>query len=346
VAAFDLFTFVFDGGIYREGFIQLWGEFTRQLDSEVPPVPVDEDPERTMMNEAVRQHRKNSDIIQEMKDVQYRDEGIMADFSGNMPSARVEAVNRSGIPIYISSGWYDIYPRDPFQMFANFTGPVKVMMGPWPHGYWNDAVGQERGRITKTERLRWFDHWLRGIENGIMGEPPINYSVMREPGVSWSWRQSDSWPPQAEKVVYYLRGGESGTIDSVNDGDLSPAAPGVDEAFDVYTVDEEGFSHYISEGQLRASCRALGDPPYDNLDLPFHPVSKDGVRKLKPGEPVELILDLLPVSNVFDAGNRIRVTVTCADAYVSRILKPEPASAVRIYRSRGRLSHVELPFIN
>jgi len=415
VAAFDLFTFVLDGGIYREGFIQLWGDLTRQLDTEVPPVPVDEDPERTMLNEAVGQHRENWDIIQEMKDVRYRDEGIAADFSNNMPSARVEAINRAGIPIYICGGWYDIYARDPFQMFTNFTVPVKVVIGPWPHGYWNDAVGRERSRIVNAERLRWFDYWLKGIDNGIMDEPPINYSVVREPGASWTWRQADSWPPEAEKVVYYFWGGESGTIDSVNDGILSPATPGAEEASDAYEadygantgqqtrwhsgvgvdlhypdmtendrrgltyttdvlvedvvvighpivklyasssaddadfflfleeVDEDGTSHYISEGQLRASCRALGDPPYNNMNLPFHPVSKDSVLKHEADEPVELILDLLPVANVFDAGNRMRVTVTCADAHVSRALKLAPPPTVRIFRSRGRLSHVEFP---
>ncbi len=417
VAAFDLFTFVLDGGIYREGFIQLWGDLTRQLDTEIPPVPVDEDPERTMLGEAVRQHGENWDIIHEMKDVQYRDEDIMPDFSGHMPSARVEAINRAGIPIYICGGWYDIYARDPFQMFTNFTVPVKVVMGPWPHGYWNDAVGRERSRVVDTERLRWFDFWLKGINNGIMEEPPINYAVVQAPGETWSWRQAGAWPPEAETVLYYFRGGESGTIDSLNDGILSPAPPGAEEASDAYTtdygtntgeqtrwhsgvgveleypdmrgndrrgltyttdvlvedvivighpivtlyasssaddadfflyleeVDEDGYSHYITEGQIRASCRALGDPPYNNLGLPFHSVSRDAVEKLKPGEPVELILDLLPVANVFDAGNLIRVTLTCADAHVSRTLRLEPPPTVRIHRSRGRLSRIALPVV-
>ena len=150
VAGFDLITFVNDGGIYREGFINLWGNLTRRLDTEVPPVPVDEDTNRKMLEEAVGQHSENWDVIEELKNLQFRDDETTAALAANMPSAKIEAINKSAIPIYISSGWYDIYTRDPFQMFANFTSPTKVLMGPWPHGYWNEVLSKERNRIVNT----------------------------------------------------------------------------------------------------------------------------------------------------------------------------------------------------
>jgi len=415
VAAFDLITFVLDGGIYREGFIDLWGSLTRRLDSEIPPVPVDEDPDRMMLEEAVAQHADNWDVIEEMKNLQFRDEENMSALADNMPSAKIEAINGSGIPIYASSGWYDIYTRDPFQMFANFTNPVKVLMGPWPHGYWNDTLSRERGRIVNTEQLRWFDYWLKGTENGIMDEPPINYAVIKTPGREWTWREAESWPPESEKTPYYFSGGESGTIDSVNDGILTMEQPQKAESSDTYTadygansgehtrwhngagveldypdmsgndrrgltftsdvlkeditvighpivklhasastddtdffiyleeVDEEGYSQYITEGQARASLRSLGEPPYNNLGLPFRPARSGGVQKLTPGEPVVIILDLLPVANVFDAGSRIRVSVTCADSHVSRALKFSPPATVKIFHSRDLPSQIILP---
>lgn len=418
VAAFDLFSFVREGGIYREGFIKLWGDLTRRLDTEAPAVPVDEDEDGGMLREAARQHIDNWDVAREMEKIEYRDEEGVDAVARDMPSAKIEAINASGIPIYASSGWYDIYTRDPFQMFVNFTNPIKVLMGPWPHGYWNDLISQERARVVDSERLRWFDYWLRGIDNGIMDEPPIHYAVIRTPGAEWTWRAAESWPPPAEETAFYFHEGASGSVASVNDGRLLPAAPGGSDGDDAYTVDysttsgeqtrwhcgagvelnypdmtdndrkaltytsdvlsadvtvvghpivtlhvsssvedadflvylEEvdgtGVSRYITEGQIRASCRALGDPPYHNLGLPFHPVSRTTVKKLLPGEPVELIFDLLPVSNVFDAGHRIRITVAGADAGMARVKTFDPAPLLKVFRCGERASHIVLPVVD
>jgi putative CocE/NonD family hydrolase len=417
VAAFDLFSFVREGGIYREGFIQLWGDLTKRLDTEVPPVPVDGDEDGLRLKKAVVQHAGNWDVIRELEKNRFRDDGALASLDRDMPSARIEAINASGIPIYACSGWYDIYTRDPFQMFANFTNPVKVMMGPWPHGYWNDQLAEERGRLVNSERLRWFDYWLKGIRNGILDEPPIHYAVIRTPGESWDWRTADSWPPAAEPAVYYFQPGPSGSVASVNDGRLAFDPPGPAAASDAYAVDysatsgeqtrwhcgagvelnypdmaandrkvltytsdileeditvvghplltlflssnaedadilvyleevdAEGRSFYITEGQLRASCRALGAPPYDNLGLPFHPVSKDDVRKLEPGKPAELVVDLLPVSNIFDKGHRIRVAVAGADAGMARVLRYDPPPAIRLHRGGRLASRIQLPIL-
>jgi putative CocE/NonD family hydrolase len=416
VAAFDLFSFIRDGGIYRKGFIDLWGNLTRQLDTETPPVPVDEDVDGEMLKAAVAQHADNWDVMEESAGAVFRDGEDYASLWQNTPSAIIDRINASGVAVYISGGWYDLWPRDAFQMYANFTVPTRVLIGPWPHGSWNDAVGDERSRVVNTEQLRWFDYWLKGIENGILDEPPIHFAVNRTPGESWTWKSADSWPLRdAELVPFYLGPGPGNSADSANDGSLILESPDGDQSFDEYTVDysttsgeetrwhcgvgvtmnypdmstndakaltytsdvleedltvighpvvtlyvsssaddgdffayleevdAEGVSHYISEGQLRASCRALGDPPYANLGLPFHPVSKDGIRRLNPDEVVELTFDLHPVANIFDKGHRIRIAVTCADAGMAETEKISPAPLVRIFRSRDRPSHILLP---
>ena len=40
------------------------------------------------------------------------------------------------------------------------------------------------------EMLRWYDHWLKGIDTGVMDEPPVKYWVM---GAS-EWRTGEDWP--------------------------------------------------------------------------------------------------------------------------------------------------------
>lgn len=97
---------------------------------------------------------------------------------------------------------------------------------------------------------------------------------------------------------------------------------------------------------MKASHRALHKPYYDNLGLPFHRSHEEDVAELIPGEPVELAFDLQPTSNVFNAGNRIRITVTCADK--DNALTPEltPPPTVSVYREAGHASCIILPVIS
>lgn len=419
VAAFDLFMLVGEGGIYREGFINIWGSLTRQLDIEVPAAPVDEDTEGVMLKEAMAQHKDNWDVISEARKIKFRDDPLWGnEYAANTPSSYIEAINQSGIPVYIWGGWLDIYARDAFQLFVNLKTPKKLTVGAWPHGNWKEAINEERGRLLRIEQLRWFDYWLKGIDNGIMEEPPINYAVLHNPE-KWSWHQASEWPqPESEARPYYFSDGKSGSVESVNDGILSVEAPAEGEGYDTYVVDyttttgeatrwhsgagmemnypdltendskgltfttlpldeevtvighpvvtlyvtsdasdgdfyayleevdSQGYSHYITEGMLRASCRAVTDPPYDNLGLPFHLVSMNDIRNLSADKPAELIFDLHPVSNVFEGGHRIRLTVTCADKGNTELYKMEPTPTIKLYRSKEYPSWIQLPIIN
>ena len=64
-----------------------------------------------------------------------------------------------------------------------------------------------------------------------------------------------------------------------------------------------------------------------------------------PGEPVELVFDLLPTSYVFDAGHRIRLTITCADEGNLSTPVLDPAPTVNVYRDAEHASYIELPVI-
>jgi putative CocE/NonD family hydrolase len=120
-----------------------------------------------------------------------------------------------------------------------------------------------------------------------------------------------------------------------------------DGDFFVYVeeVDESGYSTYITEGRLRASYRALHEPPFENMDLPWHRCYDEDTEPLHEGEPVELIFDLMPTSNLFDAGHRIRVTVTGADANTFETPQLDPPPTVSVYRSSEYASFIELPII-
>jgi hypothetical protein len=64
------------------------------------------------------------------------------------------------------------------------------------------------------------------------------------------------------------------------------------------------------------------------------------------GEPIELVFDLLPISYLFRAGNRIRITVACADADNFETPALDPAPKIRLLRDAAHASFVELPIIH
>jgi putative CocE/NonD family hydrolase len=105
-----------------------------------------------------------------------------------------------------------------------------------------------------------------------------------------------------------------------------------------------GYSQYVTEGVLRASHRALSAAPFKYLNLPYHRSYQQDMAAL-PGQPVELVFDLLPTSNLFEAGNRIRVTVTCADRDNARSPALSPPPTVSLYRTAKYSSHLILPVI-
>ena len=70
--------------------------------------------------------------------------------------------------------------------------------------------------------MRWFDHWLKGIDNGIVDEPPVRLFIM---GVN-QWRDEHEWPlARTYWQKWYLH--SEGTANSVRgDGVLSTERPG------------------------------------------------------------------------------------------------------------------------
>jgi uncharacterized protein len=92
-------------------------------------------------------------------------------------------------------------------------------------------------------------------------------------------------------------------------------------------------------GRLRASHRKLHEPPYDNLGLPWHRGAREDLMPLKADEPTELAFDLYPISYVFRAGHRIRVTLAFAQPDASA------PPAVSVLRDADHPSRLVLPVI-
>ncbi len=86
----------------------------------------------------------------------------------------------------------------------------------------------------------------------------------------------------------------------------------------------------VSQGNLRASHRALGQAPCPNLGLPWHDHVRSELRPIGAGEPVELVFDLLPSAYRFAAGKCLRITGAFADvgSFETPVLEPAPGLEV------------------
>ena len=226
------------GGVYNKAFNSFYAKVVPLLENLA--TPVDSDKDQGLLQQA-RQERSGSMDGKTMATIvaqyPFRDsstpEGKML-WRGMALYPFIERINRSGIPVYMTTGWYDIFLGDMFFWYDNLTVPKRVTVRPLDHSGM-DANGSDLD--FGVEARRWFDYWLKGIRNGIMDESPIHYYVIGAPKKE-AWQASNQWPLAKQKPApFYFGGGKTGSIASVNDGFLNTEAPTAQGAFDTYTVD-------------------------------------------------------------------------------------------------------------
>lgn len=116
---------------------------------------------------------------------------------------------------------------------------------------------------------------------------------------------------------------------------VASSTPDADIFVFIEEVRPDGSSHYVTEAQLRLSLRRTSPPPHDRGGLPWRrSYAADGMP-LQPGVPVDVELDLFPVSYRFRAGSRIRLTVTGADADSFEVRFTDPVPTLALTRSEG-----------
>ncbi|MGH9755976.1 MAG: CocE/NonD family hydrolase, partial [Blastocatellia bacterium] len=128
---------------------------------------------------------------------------------------------------------------------------------------------------------------------------------------------------------------------------LFVSSTATDGQFFVYLeeVDQQGRVRYVTEGQLRAINRKVSNarPPYKTFG-PYHTFLQRDARPLIPGRVAELSFDLLPTSNLFRKGRRIRVAIAGADKDHFEPPTGDPPT-IRVYRGGVHASRIDLPII-
>jgi putative CocE/NonD family hydrolase len=109
-------------------------------------------------------------------------------------------------PVYAVGGWTDGYTNTIPRLLTHLTVPRKGLIGPWAHAYPHIALpGPPIGFLQ--EALRWWDHWLKGVDTGMMAEPMLRAwmteSVAPAPyheELPGRWIAEPSWPPPGLSV--------------------------------------------------------------------------------------------------------------------------------------------------
>jgi putative CocE/NonD family hydrolase len=139
--------------------------------------------------------------------------------------------------VYNIGGWYDIFLNATLNNYTSMTTSSidpkirkkqKLIIGPWVHKTSGRKVGvldfgedASESNIVTELQLRWFDNQLKGINNGIMEEPPVRIFVMGEN----KWRFENEWPLARTKYqnYYFHSKGNANTLSG--DGLLSTELP-------------------------------------------------------------------------------------------------------------------------
>ncbi|MCA9858840.1 MAG: CocE/NonD family hydrolase [Thermomicrobiales bacterium] len=175
------------------------------------------------------------------------------DWYGAPPSERywveqgIDAA-RIDVPTLVICGWQDAYPDSVDEYWSQLRGPKRLLYGPWKH------VMPEHSRHLPTNALalvdRWWDRWLKGIDNGVDREPPVGIFVQ---GVD-EWRSEREWPPAR---------GVPSTLFLAAGGALSSDVP--DGAWTTYTYDARAGLESVAYDACTPSVPYPQDQSADDL---------------------------------------------------------------------------------
>lgn len=150
-----------------------------------------------------------------------------------------EVFDRIKIPVHTFGGWFDILVQGTLHGYQGVKGARRMVVGPWGHGptrkYGDLDFGPEAEVDSQTVELHWYDHWLKGMDNGLDKEPPVKLYTM---GVN-RWRGESRYPLERTEYrkLYFHSPGKPNSVRG--DGRLAWEPPAGDAPPARYQYDPE-----------------------------------------------------------------------------------------------------------
>jgi uncharacterized protein len=252
------------------------------------------------------------------------------------------------VPAFVICGWQDAYPDSVHRLWPQLQGPKRLLLGPWKHVMPEFSVREPIDVASEIDR--WWDRWLKGIENGVDEEAPVAIFVQG----AESWRQEHEWPPARLTETSLFPDGDHGLTDVAveaagDDGYAYDARVGLHALpYDActgpipYPQDQSADDHLslcYTGAPLSSDLEVTGVPTVRlafAVDVPVTEitlvaklcdVAPDGQSRLVTfdhvaGDRAELVdasgpesiyaadIALRPTSHVFRAGHRIRLALS------------------------------------
>ena len=160
------------------------------------------------------------------------------------------------IPVYFFGGWADLYRDTPFRIAERLKGPTKILMGPWAHLYPHEGSPGPKVDFL-DEVIRFWDHWLKGRDSGLMDEPRLRFwmqesvrpagRISERPG---RWVEEMAWPsPNVSSRRLWLNDGTLGDEAATSQRQLAMCSP--------QTFGEAGgdMCSFAIAGDMPSDCR-------------------------------------------------------------------------------------------
>ena len=248
-----------DGGLAISSFARVWESLHKGMSENEPSAPVDGPDGEALRAEA--ESERSSDRyrwVETFSEMDPRDVTRMSSYDGirrrrprpdvdlgEVASGWIDScdiISQSGVPTYLVTGWWDLtFPGYLIDAFNQLDLPKKLIVGPWNHGQGGDP-----------ELLRWFDYWLKEIDNGIMDEPPVHYGAS-EPSGATVWKSAPRLPlPEARNRSYWLT---DGGLTSARSNDATTLTYDVDHGVSLGTLSRHSYyvdDMYINTADLNA----------------------------------------------------------------------------------------------
>lgn len=247
------------------------------------------------------------------------------------------------VPTFLIGGWRDMFADGVPEVYGRLAGPKKLLMGPWMHGTPDAADDEPLDQLH--EMRRWWDRWLKGVDDGIGDEPPVSAYVQ---GAA-RWRHEAAWPPEgvapvawwpavggralrepdaaASTVAYDVDpavGTTSGTAEPTSSAFAGPLDQNPDDARALAFTSEPLEADVELIGSPRAHVRlAISGAPEAHLVVKLCDVAPDGGSRLittgwlrigdAPADERAYDVHLWATSYLVPTGHRLRIAIAGAD---------------------------------
>lgn len=256
---FDIHRYLFaPGGIANHWFIEKWGKTTYAQDTNdvaalfaglCPPPssgsdnvlgvrPVDQDENGSLLKSAISEHKPNYNVAGKSENFVFVDNKPLGNHRFLFEQVYKKPIECANVPVVIRCGWHDAgVALGALAMFASFSNPIRVILGPWSHGGYSQAnpfveddgtkpcaIPPETvfGLIVKSLDAIFKDN--KAFDDAEEQFGLVEYYTFGEN----RWKTTRQWPlPQTKLQRLYLAA----------DNQLCTSAPASEKGSDLYRVD-------------------------------------------------------------------------------------------------------------